>query len=121
MLASNDEIYYIFRKDLHLSEEKTRALLLNMDIAIGETLAKNFIAPTNVSKSYLKLDKVAHSQHSIKEEVEELKEEVNQLKKEIERFMGTVCTRTGYFIVGTVGILIILNIVLNIVIVTYKK
>lgn len=114
MLASNEEIYTIFRKDLHLSEEKTRKLVSNMDTAIGEAQVQNFATKTEVSEISIKLG-------DVKDEIKEIKVEVKQIREKMEGLIGTVCTRIGYFIAGAVGILTILNIVLNIVVAVYKK
>ncbi|QJB31090.1 hypothetical protein HF324_06810 [Chitinophaga oryzae] len=114
MIATNNVIYNILRKDLHLSEEQTRKLVSSMDFAISEAQADKFATKTEIGKISTQLE---HVETGLKE----VKAEVTEIRNDLKGLIGTVCLRIGYFIAGAVGILTILNITLGFVVAAFKK
>ncbi|MGN7824420.1 hypothetical protein ACTJJB_30125 [Chitinophaga sp. 22536] len=102
MIAANDEIYNIFRKDLHLSEEKTRQLVSKMDTAINKAQADKFALKSEVSEVSIKLGLV-------QDEMKEIKVEVKQMREKLEEIVTTLSGRVALYItiaVALVGLLI---------------
>lgn len=91
MIATNDEIYNIFRKDLHLSEKKTRQLVSKMDTAINKAQADKFASKNEVKEVSLKLEFVT--------------KELAEIKTEVKGLVGHLSTRIAIFMTIAVGII----------------
>ncbi|NML39110.1 hypothetical protein HHL17_18050 [Chitinophaga sp. G-6-1-13] len=81
MITGNDDIYNIFRKDLHLSEEKTRKLVSNMNTAVEKAQANNF----------------ATMKEDLKEAKTEMKDFKNEVKSELSGFRTEMNTKLDEF------------------------
>lgn len=79
MIASNDEIYNIFRKDLHLSEEKTRKLVAS----IHESQSSTYVTKAETLDLTVKLEKVIIIQENMQKQLGEVKTAVTGLTNEI--------------------------------------
>ncbi|NML39109.1 hypothetical protein HHL17_18045 [Chitinophaga sp. G-6-1-13] len=83
MLASNDEIYNIFRRDLHLSEEKTRKLAAVLDTSICDTQSSIYVTKVETLDLTVKLERVIIIQENMQKELGEVKAGVTGLSNEI--------------------------------------
>ncbi|MGN7824421.1 hypothetical protein ACTJJB_30130 [Chitinophaga sp. 22536] len=79
MTTNNDKIYNIFRKDLHLSEEKTRQLVNS----IRDSQSSIYVTKTETLDLTVKLEKVIIIQDNMQKALEEVKTGVAALSNEI--------------------------------------
>lgn len=86
MIASNDDIYNIFRKDLHLSEEKTRKLVSNMNAAVEKAQANNFATKAELQDFSAKMEQAIILQDIMKENLSEVKNDLKEVKNEMKDF-----------------------------------
>ncbi|MBC9928746.1 hypothetical protein [Chitinophaga qingshengii] len=83
MIANNIKIYDIFRKDLHLEDEKARELVSEMDDSFNNYQVTNFATKLQVQELSGRMDQIIINQHSMKGELTEVKTEMRDFRNEI--------------------------------------